>query len=85
MLVMAAIAIVCVIGILGSMASASGYDQLYGQTNSAVQEPRRSARQGKLRRRSRQLRAVEAALETSDVRPTAGRPATSGHGRWSRR
>lgn len=73
MLVMAVIAVVCVVGILGALASTLGYDQLYFQHPTRIQPPVRPARGRKSRRRSRQLRAVEAALTSAETqRPAAG-------------
>lgn len=66
MLVTFAIAAVCVIGIIGAIASTLGYDQLYGQESRGAQLPPRAVRRSKPRRPSRQLRAVETALATAD-------------------
>jgi hypothetical protein len=76
MLVMWALAAVCVLGILGALASTVGYDQLYGQEPRRTQPPPRSVRRRpRFRRASRQLRAVEAALTSA-----AGSPPEDGTG-----
>lgn len=75
MLVMCAIVVVCVVGILGAMASTLGYDELYFQHPTRLQPPVRPGNGRKSRRRSRQLRAVEAALESAETQtPAAGSP-----------
>jgi len=66
MLVMGLIAVICVLGIVGALASTLGYDQLYGQDRRSPEPPSRPARPRRSRRRSRQLRAVEAALATAE-------------------
>ncbi len=85
MLVMSAIAIVCVVGIVGALASTLRYDQLYGQNASGVQFQARSVRRPRSRRRSRQLRAVEAALATNESEPSPACSPPSRRKRWSRR
>lgn len=73
MLVMCVIAAVCVLGVVGTLASTLSYDQLYGQEPRRRQLPPRSVRRPKSRRRSRQLQAVETALATAETsRPAAG-------------
>jgi hypothetical protein len=72
MLVMGLIAVICVLGIVGALASTLGYDQLYGQDRRSSEPPARPARRRRSRRRSRQLQAVEAALATAEShRPAA--------------
>jgi hypothetical protein len=66
MLVMSVIAIVCVVGVVGALVSTLNYDQLYGHSARDYQPPR-SVRRARSRRRSRQLRAVEAALAAERV------------------
>jgi hypothetical protein len=73
MLVMCVIAAICVLGVVGALASTLSYDQLYGQDRGGRQLPPRSVRRRKSRRRSRQLQTVEAALATAETsRPDAG-------------
>lgn len=66
---MAVIALVCVVGLLGSVTSARVYDELYGQHATGVREVPPSIRSGRSRRQSRQLRAVGAALDSDDGSP----------------
>jgi hypothetical protein len=80
MLVTIVIVLVCVIGIIGAMASTLGYDGLYGQTE-RVELPRRSVRRKRLRRPSQQLRAVEAALAPAEPDPPPGCSSPRTHGR----
>jgi len=68
-LVMCVIALVCVIGIIGAVASTLGYDQPYGQGARGIALPPRAARRKRLRRASQQLRAVEAALVSQEPKP----------------
>jgi hypothetical protein len=72
-LVMVAIAVVCVLGVVGALASTLSYDQLYGQEPRGYEPPSRPVRRRRSRRRSRQLRAVEAAL-AADTPAAASTP-----------
>jgi len=72
MLVTCVIILVSVIGILGAVASTLSYHQLYGQTERSVELPPRSVRRKRLRRRSQQLGAVEAALGRVEADPPPG-------------
>lgn len=65
------IAVVCVVGIVGALASTLSYDELYGQNPRRLEPPPRPIRRRRSRRRSRQLRAVEAALATPESQRAA--------------
>jgi hypothetical protein len=69
---MVVIAVVCVVGIVGGLASTLSYDQLYGQDPRRLEPPLRPVRPRRSRRRSRQLRAVEAALASAEAHPAPG-------------
>jgi hypothetical protein len=76
---------VCVIGVLGGVASVMSYDKRYGQGGSGIRVPRHTLRTVQRSRPSRQLKAVETALSTD---PDEDQPACSpvrSHGRWSAR
>lgn len=53
---------VCVVGVLGAMASVLSYDKPYGEIGSPMRIPKRSRRTPPVSRPSRQLEALEAAL-----------------------
>jgi hypothetical protein len=53
---------VCVVGVLGAMASVLSYDQPHGGIGSPMRIPRRSRRSAPAPRPSRQLEALETAL-----------------------
>lgn len=76
---------VCVVGVLGAMASVLSYDNQYSKSGSEMRIPKHSRRGRHASRPSRQLRAVEAALAED---PPADQPASCStvrsHGRWSR-
>jgi hypothetical protein len=61
---------VCVVGVLGAMASVLSYDEPHGGVGSPMRIPRRSRRRPPVSRPSRQLEALEAALEKDE--PTEG-------------
>lgn len=54
--------IVCVVGVIGAIASAVGYDKPSGEIGDPMRIPRRSRSAPRRSRRSRQLEALEAAL-----------------------
>jgi hypothetical protein len=79
---------VCVVGVLGGLASVHSYDKPYGQ-GSRMRIPKHSRRGGRSSRPSRQLQAVEAALaeDTATDEPASCSTVRS-HGRagrWDRR
>jgi hypothetical protein len=53
---------VCVVGVIGAVASVLSYDHLYSKSGSPMRIPRHSHRSAQRSRTSRQLKAVEAAL-----------------------
>jgi hypothetical protein len=53
---------VCVVGVLGAMASVLSYDKPHGEIGSPMRIPRGSRRRPPVPRPSRQLQALEAAL-----------------------
>lgn len=74
----------CVVGIIGAVATAVSYDQPGGQMGGPMRIPKRSRRQRRERRRSRQLQALEAALGQD---PPTGPPESCSdgarrRGRW---
>ncbi len=80
---------VCVVGVLGGLASVHSYDKPYGQGGNRMRIPKHSRRSGRSSRPSRQLQAVEAALEEN---PATDQPASCStarshdrSGRWRRR
>ena len=76
---------VCVVGVLGGVASALSYDKPVSQSGSGMRIPRRSRRSRQGSRRSRQLQAVEAALaeDAATDDPTSCSPVRT-HDRWTR-
>jgi hypothetical protein len=77
---------VCIVGVLGGLASVHSYDKPYGQGANRMRIPKHSRRTPRSSRPSKQLQAVEAALtedQPSD-QPTSRSTARS-HGRWTRR
>jgi hypothetical protein len=54
--------VVCVVGVIGAVASALGYDQAYGEISGPMRIPKQSRRSAQGSRPSRQLKALEAAL-----------------------
>jgi hypothetical protein len=75
---------VCVVGVLGGVASVHSYDRVYSQRGSKMRIPRHSRRSRQGSRPSRQLQAVEAALaeDAAIDQPTSCRTVRS-HGRWT--
>jgi hypothetical protein len=55
--------VVCVVGVLGAIASSLSYDEPYGHVGSPMRIPKGSRKAARRPRPSRQLRALEAALE----------------------
>lgn len=77
--------VVCVVGVIGAIASIGAYDKPYGEVGGPMRIPRRSRKTQHSSRPSRQLEAVQAALEDADTdQSTACTPARS-HRRWRRR
>jgi hypothetical protein len=76
---------VCVVGVLGGVASVLSYDQRYSQSGSKMRIPKHSRRSGQGSRPSRQLQAVEAALaeDAATDQPTSCSTVRS-HGLWTR-
>ncbi len=74
---------VCVVGVLGAVASALSYDKPSGGIGSPMRIPRHSRRGAKRPSPSRQLQAVEAALTEDDAQ---SEPCTTvrSRGRWGR-
>jgi hypothetical protein len=74
---------VCVVGVIGGVASALSYDKPYGEIRSPMRIPKRSRRSPRGSRRSRQLQALDAALteEAAIDQPTPhfGRTAAGAH------
>lgn len=76
---------VCVVGVLGGVASVLNYEQRYSQSGSRMRIPRHSRRSGQRSRPSRQLQAVEAALAKDPATDQATSCSTvRSHGRWTR-
>ncbi len=73
--------VVCVVGVIGAVASVLGYDGPYGQIGAPMRIPKHSRRRTQTSPPSRQLQAVEAALakETPIDQPASCSPARS-HG-----
>lgn len=77
---------VCVVGVLGGVASVLSYDDLYGKSGSRMRIPKHSRRNRQTSRPSRQLEAIEAALtEDAATDQATARSDTRSHGRWTRR
>jgi hypothetical protein len=62
MIVTYVMVVVCVVGVIGAVASVLGYEQPYGDIGSPMRIPRRSRQRVQRSRPSRQLQALEAAL-----------------------
>ena len=77
---------VCIVGVLGGVASVHSYDKVYSQRGSKMRIPKHSRRSGQRSRPSRQLQAVEAALAEDGAtdEPTSCSPVRS-HGSWTGR
>ena len=74
---------VCVVGVLGAMASVLSYDKPHGEIGSPMRIPKRSRSTPPSPRPSRQLQALEAALaEDAATDETSCSPVRS-HSRWS--
>lgn len=74
---------VCVVGVIGAIASVIGYDKPYGEIGAPMRIPKRSSRGARASRPSRQLRALEAALEEEAPAEQAGSCAeVRSHSRW---
>jgi hypothetical protein len=86
MLVTYVMVAVCVVGVLGGVASVLSYDKVYGQSGSKMRVSRHSRRGRHGSRSSRQLQAVEAALaeDAAADEPTSCSTVRS-HGRWRAR
>jgi hypothetical protein len=76
---------VCVVGVLGGLASVHSYDKVYSHGGSKMRIPKHSRRSTEGSRPSRQLQAVEAALaeDATTDQPTSCSTVRS-HGRWQR-
>ena len=76
---------VCIVGVLGGVASVHSYDNV-STRGSKMRIPKHSRRSGQRSRPSRQLQAVEAALAEDGAtdEPTSCSPVRS-HGRWTAR
>jgi hypothetical protein len=76
---------VCVIGVLGAVANVLSYDKL-SESGNKMRVPRHTRRSGQRSRPSRQLQAVETALEedaATDEPPSCS--TVRSHGRWTGR
>jgi len=76
---------ICVVGVLGGVASVLSYDKVYSQSGSKMRIPKHSRRNRQGPRPSRQLQAVEAALAEDEAtdQPTSCSTGRS-HGRVRR-
>ena len=72
---------VCVVAVIGAVASVMSYDHLYSKGGSPMRVPRHSRRSAQRSRASRQLQAVEDALaeDAATDQPTSHSPVRS-HG-----
>jgi hypothetical protein len=77
---------VCVVGVLGALASVLSYDKHYSESGSPMRITGHSGRSGQRPPPSRQLQAVEAALakDVATGQPTSCSPVRS-HGLWRAR
>jgi hypothetical protein len=76
---------VCVLGVLGAMASVLSYDKPYGEIGSPMRIPRRSRRTPPVSRPSRQLQALEAALTEDGAADEPPCSPVRAHRRWRSR
>jgi hypothetical protein len=83
MVVTYAMVALCVVGVIGALASVLSYDKHYSESGSPLRMARHARRSGQRSRPSRQLQAVEAALEKDDQPTTCS--AGRSRGRWRRR
>lgn len=76
---------VCVVGVIGGVASTLSYDKPHSRSGGGMRIPRHSRRSRQASRPSRQLQAVEAALaEDAASDQATSRPPARTHGRWTR-
>jgi hypothetical protein len=74
--------VVCVVGVLGAVASVLSYDKPYGDIGSPMRIPRRARRSPPASRPSRQLQALEAALTEDAATDEPSCSPVRAHGRW---
>jgi hypothetical protein len=76
---------VCVVGVIGGVASSLSYDKPHTRSGGGMRIPRQSRRSRQGSRPSRQLQAVEAALaEEAASDQATPRSTARTHGRWTR-
>jgi len=73
---------VCVVGVLGAMASVLSYDKPHGEIGSPMRIPKRSRRTTQPSRPSRQLQALEAALAEDATPDEPSCSPVRSHSRW---
>lgn len=73
---------VFVVGVLGAVASVLSYDKPYGELGSPMRIPRGSRRRPPVSRPSRQLQALEAALDRDTATEEPHCSPARAHRRW---